>query len=314
MYETASYLRDLRDIILIISMIIVGLSFISVTIERYLKSEKYNVPFHLSHINPHDFFDVWIVILQSITFGFFLPLFFTVFSMHFILSGIFSFLFIILSYILNPSFGTWLINQKKWKIFIFLLLNLITGAAFIYRSYHLGVINNIDNILNELTEIAGGASRGHLIGRPHFAAFLLKNKLVKNINQAFIRYLGVGKPLYVPKEGLFFDEAAEIIRESGGIPILAHPISLYIAWGRLPDFIKILKDMGLAGLEAWHPTAKPGSCRRLEALAESLGIYVTEGSDYHGSFRPDRLLGYSGKGRAINDSILEAIPELKDTI
>jgi len=173
---------------------------------------------------------------------------------------------------------------------------------------------DIENVLKELTDIAGGSSRGHLIGRPHFAAFLLKNKMVKSINQAFTRYLGVGKPLYAPKEGLIFEEAVAIIRESGGIPVLAHPISLYIAWGRLPDLIKILKDMGLAGLEAWHPTTKPRSCRRLEALAKSLGIYVTEGSDYHGSFRPDRLLGYSGIGRAINDSILEAIPELKDKV
>jgi len=65
------------------------------------------------------------------------------------------------------------------------------------------------------------------------------------------------------------------------------------------------------GLEAWHPTAKPGSCRRLEALANSLSLYVTEGSDYHGSIRPDRKLGYSSRGRKIDDSILTAIPELR---
>jgi len=169
---------------------------------------------------------------------------------------------------------------------------------------------DIDNILNELMIIAGGPSRGHLIGRPHFAALLVNHKIVKNIDQAFKRYLGVGRPLYVPKEGLDFEEAVTLIRASGGIPVLAHPISLYVAWGRLPDLIKYLKDMGLMGLEAWHPTTKPGSCRRLEALAESLNLYVTEGSDFHGFLRPDRLLGYSSKGRTIGDSVLEAIPEL----
>ncbi|MCL2264918.1 MAG: PHP domain-containing protein [Treponema sp.] len=170
--------------------------------------------------------------------------------------------------------------------------------------------SDMDDILKELLVIAGGESRGHLIGRPHFAAFLLKHKIVKNINQAFSRYLGVGMPLYVPKEGLAFDEAVALIRESGGISVLAHPISLYVAWGRLPDLVKALKDMGLMGLEAWHPTAKPGSCRRLESLAHSLGLYVTEGSDFHGSLRPDRLMGCSSKGRTIDDSVLEAIPEL----
>ena len=169
---------------------------------------------------------------------------------------------------------------------------------------------------DELLTIAGGkstASRGsgNSLGRPHFAALLIKMKIVKNANQAFARYLGVGKPLYVPKEGLIFEEAVALIRESGGIPVLAHPISLFVAWGRLPDLIKTLKDMGLMGLEAWHPTAKPGACRRLEALANSLSLYVTEGSDYHGSIRPDRKLGYSSKGRKIDDSLLDAIPELR---
>ena len=155
------------------------------------------------------------------------------------------------------------------------------------RMYELSLIpsndrQEIDNIFNELMTIAGGPSRGHLIGRPHFAALLVKHKIAKNVNQAFSRYLSVGKPLYVPKEGLLFDEAAALITESGGIPVLAHPISLFIAWGRLPDLIKTLMNMGLKGLEAWHPTAKQGSCRRLEALAHSLGLYATEGSDFHG--------------------------------
>jgi len=168
---------------------------------------------------------------------------------------------------------------------------------------------SIEATWEELVSFSGG----HAVGRPHFAALLVKHKVVRNINQAFSRYLGVGKPLYVPKEGLLFEEAAVLIRESGGIPVLAHPASLFVAWGRLPDLIKILQNMGLMGLEAWHPTAKTSSCRRLEALAKSLGLYITEGSDFHGSLRPDRRLGFSGKGRKINDAILEAIPELQQT-
>ena len=164
----------------------------------------------------------------------------------------------------------------------------------------------IDATWEELLALSGG----HLLCRPHFAALLIKRNIVKNQDQAFARYLGAGKLLYEPKGGLVFEEAVTLIRESGGIPVLAHPISLYVAWGRLPDLIKALKDRGLMGLEAWHPTAKPGSCRRLEALAKELGLYVTEGSDFHGSVRPDRKLGHSSKGRKINDAILEAIPEL----
>ncbi|MCL2230541.1 MAG: PHP domain-containing protein [Treponema sp.] len=169
---------------------------------------------------------------------------------------------------------------------------------------------SIEATWEELLEIAGAKNGNGSVGRPHFAALLIKHKVVKNVKQAFARYLGVGKPLYVPKDGLKFEDAVSLIRQSGGIPILAHPISLFIAWGRLPDVIKKLKDLGLAGLEAWHPTAKQGACRRLEALAQELGLYVTEGSDFHGSLRPDRRLGYSSRGRKISDTILEAIPEL----
>ncbi|MCL2138708.1 MAG: PHP domain-containing protein, partial [Treponema sp.] len=76
---------------------------------------------------------------------------------------------------------------------------------------------------------------------------------------------------------------------------------------------KALKDRGLMGLEAWHPTAKAKSCRRLEDLGKALGLYITEGSDFHGAVRPDRKLGCSGRGREISDAVLEAIPELKKT-
>jgi len=165
---------------------------------------------------------------------------------------------------------------------------------------------SIDATWEEVVAFSGG----HAVGRPHFAALLVKRKIVKDIAQAFSRYLGVGKPMYVPKTGLLFEEAVTVIRESGGIPILAHPLSLYIAWGRLPDLIKALKDMGLMGIEAWHPIAKKSACRRLEALGKSLGLYITEGSDFHGSLCPDRKLGISNTGRKIDDAVLEAIPEL----
>jgi predicted metal-dependent phosphoesterase TrpH len=180
---------------------------------------------------------------------------------------------------------------------------------------------SIDATWEELLALAGEprtkgstpadhAAGGHSVGRPHFASLLINRKIVKTREQAFARYLGTGKPLYVPKEGMNFEEAAALIRESAGIPVLAHPMSLFVAWGRLPDLVKVLKDRGLMGIEAWHPTAKRQSCRRLEELGRSLGLYITEGSDFHGAARPDRKLGCSHKGREIQDAVLKAIPEL----
>jgi predicted metal-dependent phosphoesterase TrpH len=161
----------------------------------------------------------------------------------------------------------------------------------------------------EIKACAGESEkRGHSIGRPHFAAFLVKRKIVKNREQAFRLYIGKGKPFYIPKAGLEFEQAAGAIRDSGGIAVLAHPMSLYTAWGRLPDLIKSLKDRGLDGLEAWHPAAKVSSCERLEELGRKLGLYVTAGSDFHGDARPDRELGITAGGKKISVSFLEAIP------
>ncbi|MDR0494518.1 MAG: PHP domain-containing protein [Treponema sp.] len=166
---------------------------------------------------------------------------------------------------------------------------------------------SIEASWEELLALSGG----HSVGRLHFASLLVKKKIVRTPQQAFDRYLKMGKPLYVPKAGLAFAEAAAIIRESGGIPVLAHPMSLYVAWGRLPELVKALKDRGLMGIEAWHPTAQTKACRRLEELGRSLGLYITEGSDFHGAVRPDRKLGCSHRGREICDAVLKAIPEFR---
>jgi predicted metal-dependent phosphoesterase TrpH len=165
----------------------------------------------------------------------------------------------------------------------------------------------------EAGEEAGGQageSPDPSVGRPHFAALLIKRGIVKNQELAFARYLSPGKPFYVPKPGLDFDQAQALIRESAGLPILAHPLSLYLSWNRLPAFLGELKDQGLAGIEAWHPAAKVRECRRLEETARKLGLHVSAGSDFHGEARPGRRLGHSCGGREIDEAVLEAIPEL----
>ncbi|MDR0596989.1 MAG: PHP domain-containing protein [Treponema sp.] len=165
---------------------------------------------------------------------------------------------------------------------------------------------NID--YGEVRALSGGGA----LGRPHFATLLVNRGIVKNQEQAFSEYLGKGQPLYIAKEKFEFARALGIIREAGGIPVLAHPLSLHIAWGRLPDFVADLAAQGLAGIEAWHPSAKVRSCRRLEALGRSLGLYITAGSDFHGNSRPDRKLGITAGDSPIGEGFLEAIPPLRN--
>jgi 3',5'-nucleoside bisphosphate phosphatase len=163
---------------------------------------------------------------------------------------------------------------------------------------------------DEIKSFAGGFEgfRDGMVGRPHFGAFLISRKIVKDQEQAFRQWLGKGRPFYVPREGLEFRKAVRLIHQTGGKAVLAHPMSLYVSWGRLPTLMASLKRKGLDGLEAWHPTATVAACKRLDELGRALGLWVTAGSDYHGSARPERKLGYTAGDRMINDDFLD-VPE-----
>jgi predicted metal-dependent phosphoesterase TrpH len=119
------------------------------------------------------------------------------------------------------------------------------------------------------------------LGRPHFADYLVHQGIVKTRQAAFDKYLGRGKPWYFEHVGVDPKDAIQAILASGAVPILAHPLSLYLSWGKLPGAIDELCSFGLAGLEAWHPSAREKDCRRLETLAREKGLLVTAGSDFH---------------------------------
>lgn len=141
-----------------------------------------------------------------------------------------------------------------------------------------------------------------VIGRPHFAAELVKHGVVKTRQQAFDQYLARGRKWYVPRICTNLDEAIVAIQESGGVPVLAHPMSLYLSWGRLPDFLADCYEKGVQGIEAFHPGARVTECLRLEELGRKIGFVITAGSDFHGEkIRADRRLGHTAGGKKIDD-------------
>ncbi|MEE9541276.1 MAG: PHP domain-containing protein [Candidatus Thorarchaeota archaeon] len=120
-------------------------------------------------------------------------------------------------------------------------------------------------------------------GRPHLAKLLIQRGYVKDIEEAFHKYLGKGKPGYVKKERADIGEAISLLRSEGAVPVLAHPLTM-----RLPDLRSTLiklRELGLLGVESeydyqhLHLNVKPGEVR---AIAEGLGLIETAGSDYHG--------------------------------
>lgn len=161
----------------------------------------------------------------------------------------------------------------------------------------------VPTTMAELEEAAGGSRPG----RPHIASILVKHKAAKNRQDAFSRFLAKGRPYYEPKDCLDLEEALALVKAAGGLAIVAHPLSLFASWTRLTGLFDDWKALGIDGIEAYHPVAKLGQCRRLEALGRERGFRITAGSDYHGQVRPERRLGRTAGDLPIEDSFLEAL-------
>lgn len=140
---------------------------------------------------------------------------------------------------------------------------------------------------------------GQVIGRPHFASLLVKKKLVKSTAKAFEKYLASGQPFHIEKEALTLEEGIDLIKKAGGYPVIAHPLSLFLSWGKMPEKFKYWKEMGIEGIEVWHSGCKPRKSKRLELLADELGLFKTGGSDFHGENRKDRPLGLGTGGKPV---------------
>ncbi len=159
--------------------------------------------------------------------------------------------------------------------------------------------DGFDVSYDELVERNGNAT---CIGRPHVAEYLIAKKICKHRQQAFDKYLGKGRPYYVDRTAADLHEAIWAIQESGGVPVLAHPLSLYVSWGKMEATLNDLQMAGIEGLEAWHSGVRVGEAMRLEEYARKLGFFVTAGSDFHGEhIRSDRKLGHTAGMKEISD-------------
>ena len=147
-------------------------------------------------------------------------------------------------------------------------------------------------------------SHTNTLGRPHFADVMIEKGFVKNRQQAFDRYFAKGRPCYVDRRGADLGAAVKAIKASGGIPVMAHPLSIYVAWGKMEDTLTQIRDKGVMGFEAWHPGARISEAERLEALAKKLKVIATGGSDFHGQkVRADRHIGFASGGLKIPDRL-----------
>lgn len=133
------------------------------------------------------------------------------------------------------------------------------------------------------------------VGRPHIAKVLVDKGYVASIEEAFEKYLSIGRPAYFKKEKLTPTEGISEITKAGGVPVLAHPIYLNLSIGQLDILLEQLIENGLKGIEAYYSENTEEQTKELLILAQKHKLLVTGGSDFHGKFKPDIEIGI-GRG------------------
>jgi predicted metal-dependent phosphoesterase TrpH len=124
---------------------------------------------------------------------------------------------------------------------------------------------------------AATAPGGKALARPQIAQALISAGHVKDVAEAFDRYLGEESPAYVPHRGASPADVVALIVRGGGIASLAHP-----GYRPQDEIIPSLIDAGLAAIEVFHSSHDGAAEAHYLALARRYGLLATGGSDYHG--------------------------------
>ena len=136
---------------------------------------------------------------------------------------------------------------------------------------------------------------------------LLKKGYIKSRNEAFDRYIGSNGPCYVPRKKMPCAEAIRLIKNAGGVPILAHPVLYHLGKEPMNKLMDYLCDSGIVGLEAIYSTYTAGEEIQMKKLAGERGLILSGGSDYHGANKPHIELGIGRGHLFVPYSLLDEI-------
>jgi predicted metal-dependent phosphoesterase TrpH len=129
-------------------------------------------------------------------------------------------------------------------------------------------------------------AQGGTVGRLHVARAMVKEGLVNSTFEAFNKFIGDKCPAYVLGFKLPPSKAIKLIKDAGGIPVLAHPYTL-----NRDDLIPELIDYGIMGLEVYYPEHTAPMVKNYLNLAKKYKMLVTGGSDCHGDAKPEIKIG-----------------------
>jgi len=152
-----------------------------------------------------------------------------------------------------------------------------------------------------LEQIGPGAT----IGRPHIADALVAKGIVASRDAAFADYLYGGSPYSARHYAADPVEAVRLVREAGGVAVMAHPFASQRGLVVDDSIIEAMAAAGMAGLEVHHRDHDGDEVRHGLDLAASLDLFVTGSSDYHGAGKCN-LLGEN----TTDPAVLQRIEEL----
>jgi len=161
----------------------------------------------------------------------------------------------------HPDLSRFLADQRAKRV--------ERAHAIVKRLNEVHVPAEVDVVIAE----AGSGS----VGRPHVARTLVKSGAVKDVNEAFTRFLADGKPAFVPKDLPSLAQVTALVRQAGGVTSAAH-----LGARASRSFLIALKDAGVDGVEVIHPGHDDSTVRKIRALAGALNMLPTGGSDWHG--------------------------------
>ena len=126
----------------------------------------------------------------------------------------------------------------------------------------------------DVLEIADGSTS---ISRSHIAQTMVKKGYFHTVADTFAQLLEKGKPAYVSHYRLEPGEIIDLIKNSGGTPVLAHPKLV-----KDDQLVEELLKKGIEGIEAIYPRHTDEDTKRYLEMADKYHLLVTGGSDFHG--------------------------------
>jgi len=150
-------------------------------------------------------------------------------------------------------------------------------------------------IANDIYERAERIADGAAIGRPHFAKALIELGAVANQAQAFKKYLGAGKVGDVKQHWPEFGDVVPIIREAGGVAVLAHPLKYKMTRSKLLRMLADFMECGGEAVEVLSGKQKDSDTNSIARIAKQLGLLASTGSDFHAPGQAWAELGKQGR-------------------